>query len=319
MQYQALANTDLKVSKIGLGTWAYGDDTFGSVEDKQSIKAIRAAVESGINLIDTAPAYGAGKAEKIVGEAIKDLRDQVIIATKCGTHREGSAYVRDLSPAQIRKELDLSLTRLQVSQIDIYQIHWPDPDTPLEESLAELLKLKKAGKFKYLGVCNFELDLLKKISKLTDIVSLQPQYSLLERKIETKLIPYLLQTKQSTLSYGTLGGGILSGKYDKKPEFKDEKDNRANFYPFFKEENWQKTADLIKELKNIADKYDKTPAQVAINWSINQPGITAALVGAKTEQQARENASAADFKLTQAELIKLSQKSTAVIKELTQK
>ncbi|SIR04584.1 aldo/keto reductase [Halanaerobium kushneri] len=316
MKYRYLGNSNLKVSAVGLGTWAYGNDTFGKVEDQQSIKAIRAAVEAGITLIDTAPAYGAGHAEKVVGRAIEGIRDKVVIATKCGTHRDGSKYVRDLSPKRIRKEMEASLTRLNVEQIDLYQIHWPDPDTPLEESVEELLKLKKEGKFKYLGVCNFGIELIEDISEMTDIISLQPQYSLLKRDVEAEILPYLVENNFGSLSYGTLGGGILSGKYQERPEFEDEKDNRAGFYPFFREENWPQTRSLISLLEEIATAHNQSPAQVAINWAINRAGITTALVGAKTEKQARENAEASDFDLTKAEMDALAAESDNVIKNL---
>ncbi|SDC60880.1 aldo/keto reductase [Halanaerobium congolense] len=316
MKYRHLGNSNLKISAVGLGTWAYGNDTFGEVDDQQSIKAVRAAVDSGINLIDTAPAYGDGHAEKVVGKAIQGIRDKVVIATKCGTHRDGPKYVRDLSPERIRTEIENSLKRLDIEQIDLYQIHWPDPDTPLEESVEELLKLKKEGKFKYLAVCNFGVELMQEISEMTDIISLQPQYSLLKRDIENKIIPYLLDNNLGTLSYGTLGGGILSGKYQERPQFDDEKDNRAGFYPFFKEENWEQTQSLITLLKEIAAENGQSPAQIAINWSINRPGITTALVGAKNEKQARENAEAADFSLTKTEMTELTKKSDEVIKNL---
>lgn len=313
MKYKTLGNSDLKISIVGLGTWAYGNDTFGQVDDQQSIKTIKTAVNAGINLIDTAPAYGDGHSEKVVGKAIKDIRDKVVIATKCGTHREGSKYIRDLSPKQIRKEIEGSLKRLNIEQIDLYQIHWPDPNTPLTASVNELIKLKEESKFKYLGVCNFDVKLLKKITGLTDIVSLQPQYSLLKRDIETKTIPYLIKNNLSSLSYGTLGGGILSGKYKKRPEFEDEKDNRSSFYPFFRKENWEQTQELISLIKEIAASNNITPAQAAISWVVNREGITTALVGAKTEKQARENAAAADFKLSRNEMDALSQKSKKVI------
>jgi len=316
MKYRHLGNSNLKISAVGLGTWAYGNDTFGKVEDQQSIKAIRAAVESGINLIDTAPAYGDGHAEEVVGKAIQGIRDEVVIATKCGTHRDGPKYIRDLSPQRIRTEIENSLKRLDIEQIDLYQIHWPDPDTPLEASVEELLKLKREGKFKYLAVCNFEVNLLEEISEMTDIISLQPQYSLLQRDIENKILPYLLNNNLGTLSYGTLGGGILSGKYQKRPQFEDEKDNRAGFYPFFREENWDQTQSLIKLLKEIAEAKGQTPAQIAISWAINRPGITTALVGAKNEKQAQENAGAADISLTEAEMTALTKKSEEVIKSL---
>jgi len=157
---------------------------------------------------------------------------------------------------------------------------------------------------------------MQEISEMTDIISLQPQYSLLKRDIENKIIPYLLDNNLGTLSYGTLGGGILSGKYQERPQFDDEKDNRAGFYPFFKEENWEQTQSLITLLKEIAAENGQSPAQTAINWSINRPGITTALVGAKNEKQARENAEAADFSLTKTEMTELTKKSDEVIKNL---
>lgn len=316
MQYRKIAGTDLEVSAVGLGTWAYGNDTFGRVDDQKSIQAIKAAVFSGINLIDTAPAYGDGHAEKIVGQAIKGIRDQVIIASKCGTYRDGPKYIRDLSPQRIRKDLELSLSRLEIDQVDIYQIHWPDPDTALEESVEELQKLKEEGKFKYLGVCNFDLNLMEKIESLTDIISLQPQYSLLKRDIKKEILPYLVENKLAALSYGTLGGGILSGKYKKRPDFSGEKENRDSFYPFFKAENWDLVQKLIELIEDIAAANSKTAAQVAINWAINRAGITTALVGAKNKKQAAENAGAADFNLSEKEMQLLTDKSDQIITKL---
>ena len=316
MKYRYLGNSNLEVSAVGLGTWAYGNDIFGEVDDQQSIRAIRTAVDAGITLIDTAPAYGAGHSEVVVGKAIDGIRDQVVIASKCGTHRDGPKYIRDLSPQRIRKEIEDSLRRLNIEQIDLYQIHWPDPDTPLEESVEELLKLKKEGKFKYLGVCNFGVELMDQISEMTDVISLQPQYSLLKRDIEAEILPYLIENNFGSLSYGTLGGGILSGKYKERPEFNDEKDNRDGFYPFFKEENWSQTQELISLMEEIAENHNQSPAQIAINWSIHRPGITTALVGAKTEKQARENAAAADFELNEEEMIALTKKSEQVIEDL---
>lgn len=319
MKYRFLGNSDLKVSAVGLGTWAYGNDIFGRVDDQQSIKTIKAAVEAGITLIDTAPAYGDGHSEEVVGRALKDLkakRDDLVIATKCGTHREGSDYVRDLSPERIRKEVENSLRRLNVDVIDLYQIHWPDRNVPLEKSAAELVKIKEEGKFKYLGVSNFNVDLLQEISGMTDIVSLQPPYSLLKRDIEAEILPYLIENNIGSLSYGTLGGGILTAKYKERPEFEDEKDNRAWFYPFFREENWEETQKLIVLIREIAASHQQTPAQVAINWSINRPGITTALVGAKSIKQAQENAGAANFELSEEEMTALTKKSKEVIANL---
>jgi aryl-alcohol dehydrogenase-like predicted oxidoreductase len=316
MKYRILGDSDLKVSAVGLGTWAYGNDTFGAVEDQQAVNALRAAVDFGINLIDTAPAYGDGRSEIVVGKAIEGIRDKIIIVTKCGVYRDGEDYVKDLSPSRIRKDIELSLSRLNIEQIDLYQIHWPDPETPLEKTVEELLKLKKEGKFKYLGVSNFDRDLLAQITNMTDIISLQPQYSLLERKLENEILSFIIEKGMGILSYGTLGGGILSGKYTGIPDFDDEKDNRSEFYTFFKEENWPYIQELINLIKEIATNYDKTPAQISINWSISRPGITTALVGAKTEKQAQENALAADFQLADSEIESLTRKSNKIINQI---
>jgi aryl-alcohol dehydrogenase-like predicted oxidoreductase len=312
-----LGNTDLDISSIGLGTWAYGNDFFGEVEDKKSIKTIRKAVDLGINFIDTAPAYGDGHSEKVVGKAIKDIRDKVVLATKCGTYREGPKYIHDLSPERIRKDIEDSLRRLKVDYIDLYQIHWPVEDTPLKTTVEELLKIKEEGKFKYLGVCNFDSELLNVIAKMTEIVSLQPQYSLLQRDIEEDSIKYVLENNLSVLSYGTLYGGILTGKYKELPSLDDEKDNRDIFYSLFSDqENWRYVQNLLSLMGNIAEKYNKTRAQIAINWAINRPGITTALVGAKDEKQIQQNAAAVDWNLSEIDMTALTEKSNLVLNQI---
>ncbi len=316
MNYRKLGNSELKVSPVGLGTWALGNDTFGKVEDSNSIKAIRAGIDSGINLIDTAPAYGAGHSEEVVGQAVKGLRDKVIIATKCGTYRRGEKYIRDLSPARIRKDIELSLKRLDTDYIDLYQIHWPDVNTSLEDSIIELVKLQNEGKFRYLGICNFGTELLDEVLEMTDIISLQVQYSLLERKIEDKIIPYVIDKDLGVLSYGTLGGGILSGKYKELPLLDDERDKRNGFYPFYNQESWSHLQELLNLIRDIAENYNRNPAQVVINWSINRRNITTALVGAKTDQQAIQNAAAVDWKLNEEDMQRLSSKSSQILLEL---
>ncbi|MBM7556800.1 aldo/keto reductase [Halanaerobacter jeridensis] len=313
MQYEKLGNSDLEVSVVGLGTWALGSDFYGEVDDSQSIAAIRQAIDSGINLIDTAPPYGDGHSEEVVGEAIKGYREQVLIATKCGVYRDGAELVRDLSPSTIRKQVNDSLDRLGIDTIDLYQIHWPDTNVPLEETVAELEKLQEEGKFRYLGVSNFDKQLLEEITDLTNIVSLQPHYSLLQREIETEELPYCVEHNIGNLSYGSIGGGILTGKYDQPPEFDDD-DKRSQFYPFYDEETWSQTLDLIDVMEEIAAEHNAPIVQVAINWVRQQEGITTALVGAKTPQQAKQNAGAADWDLSAAEIERLTKASNKVIK-----
>ncbi len=305
MEYRKLGSSNLKVSTIALGTWAIGNDFYGSVDDSKSIDALRAGIEAGINLIDIAPAYGSGHAEEVVGKAIKGYQDKVIIATKCGVYKENDNFIRDLKPATIRKQLETSLDRLNTDAIDLYQIHWPDPNTPLEDSVTELNKLQKEGKFRYLGVSNFDRNLMDKIQEMTDIVSIQPQYSILHRDFEEEL-PYVRKNNIGVLAYGPLGGGILTGKYTKQKPKLEEGDQRSNFYPYFQEPQWGRVKELVSLLEEIANDHNKPIPHVALNWVRQQEGITTLLVGSKTPEQARENADAASWNLHIDEMAKIN-------------
>ena len=306
MKYRKLGNSDLEVSRVGLGTWAMGDDYWGPVDDNESIKAIREAVDNGINLIDTAPAYGGGHSEEVVGRAVEGRRSEVILATKVGTLRTPDGFRRDLSPAIIAKQLEDSLRYLKTDVIDLYQIHWPDPDTPIEESLEALDKLKNQGKFRYLGVSNFEIPLLEKSRELTEIVSHQPRYSLLQREIEEKLLPFCKEHTLGTLGYGTLAGGILTGKFSEIPEL-PEGDNRKHFYPFFQEPEWSRVRKVVDVLEGIGRERNVPTSQVAINWANRDAGVTCALVGAKRPDQAKANAASAEWELSGEEIRRIEE------------
>ena len=301
MHYRELGTSGLTVSAVGLGTWVFGGDHWGQTEDGESIAAIHAALDAGINLIDTAPAYGIGRAEEIVGKAIKGRRERVIVATKCGVHREGTKFRYSLTPDDIRKELEASLRRLGLDTIDLYQCHWPDPKTPVEETMREMLKMRDAGKIRHIGVSNFDIPLLERARAVAPVVSLQPHYSLLERKIEQSILPFCREKKIGIISYGTLGSGILTGKYIEPPCF-SKGDCRNFFYLFYKEPYWSRTQSLLAEMKMVAGKRGVPLAQVAINWARQQEGVTAALVGARTAAQAAMNAGAGDWALSMDEL-----------------
>lgn len=305
MFIRRIHNTDLSVTAVGLGTWAMGNDFFGHVDDSESIYALRAGIDAGINLIDTAPAYGAGHAEEVVGKAIKGYRDQVVVATKCGIVRTKDDFVKNLKPESVMKEIDDSLRRLNTDYIDLYQLHWPDPDTPIEDTLEAIEKIKKAGKFRYLGVSNFTPEQMDEVRKITPLVSLQPQYSMLERSIEKEVVSYCQENGLGIISYGTLAGGLLTGKFREIPSFK-EGDFRDQFYNYYHEPEWSKVQKVIKVLKSVAREHNKTVAQVAINWTFSQLGITSVLVGAKSDKQARENAEACSFTLTLDDLQKIN-------------
>ncbi len=244
---------------MGLGTWALGDDFWGSVNDGDSIKAIHAAIDFGINLIDTAPAYGAGHSEEVVGKAIRDRRSKVILATKVGILRTKDSFVRNLKPESVRREIDDSLRRLGTDVIDLWQIHWPDASRPLEETIGEINRIREQGKIRYLGVSNFDLELIERVRALTDVVSLQPHYLLLERAIEKEMLPYCAHQKIGILGYGTLGGELLTGKFKEIPKFQPG-DHRDDFYPFFKEPLFGRVQKLLGALGAIARERGKTVA-----------------------------------------------------------
>ena len=301
MEHRRLGKSELNVSAIGLGTWAIGGKFWGHTDESAAIAAIQKAIDSGINLIDTAPIYGDGHSEEMVGKAVKGRRHQVIIATKCGVRLKEAMLINDLTPKSLRKEVEVSLKLLGTDVIDLYQCHWPDPNTPIEDTMAEMAKMKTEGKIRAIGVSNFDAALLKKAQKVAQLASNQVQYSLLNRDIEKELIPFCREQDIGILTYGPMGGGILSGKYKQKPKF-EEGDARSFFYNYYQEPQWTKVQALLKELEKIAARHGKPIAHVAINWVRQQPGITSALVGARSPQQAEANADAGSWQLSAEEL-----------------
>lgn len=304
MEYRRLGKSELNVSVIGLGTWPLGEINWGHISESDAIATTQKAIDGGINLIDTAPVYGDGRSEEIVGKAIKGRRQQLVIATKCGVRMKGIDLINDLKPKSIRKEVEISLKRLDTDVIDLYQCHWPDPNTPIEDTMAEMAKMKAEGKIRYIGVSNFDAALLKRAKKVIPIASNQVQYSLLNRAIENELIPFCQEQDIGILAYGPMGGGILTGKYKEKPKF-EKGDARTFMYNYYEEPMWSKVQALLKAMEQIAERHDKPVNQVAINWARQQPGITSALVGARSPQQAEANAAAGAWQLSTEEMASL--------------
>lgn len=300
MLFRKLGPSELNCSVVALGTWGMGGDFWGKVDDKASIDTILAGLDAGINTIDTAPVYGDGHSEEIVGKAIKERkRDDIIIATKCGIDMVGKTG-RNSSPELLYKEIDASLKRLGTDYIDLYQVHWPDSNTPFEDTFTALKKIVDSGKVRYVGVSNYSPAQMKEAAKYCPLVSLQPHYSLLQRDIEDEILPYCLENNLGILSYGSIGAGALTGKFKSRPVFTDN-DNRDKFYDFFSEENWPKTDALVDVLRDIAESRQKPVVHIAINWVLKQEGITVALVGARTPEQAIMNAKAGEWSLTDEE------------------
>jgi methylglyoxal reductase len=315
IQMRILGKSNVKVTPIILGTWAIGGWMWGGTDEKKSIEAIQASIDNGITTIDTAPAYGMGLSEEIVGKAIQGKRDKVVIATKCGLRWDENDKTvrspnrdfnkspveirRDLSPKSIRHECEQSLKRLKVDQIDLYQIHWPDPAYPIEETWNAMAELKKQGKVRAIGVSNFDLALLKVAHAIHPVDSIQPPYSLVRRGIEKDLIPFAQAHQIGVIVYSSLERGLLTGKYKSGKNFPPG-DHRAG-KKTFKPEYLALIQEAFEEIKPIAEKHHVAISQVIIDCTIHRPGITAALVGARDPAQAKENAMAAKLNLSSQE------------------
>ena len=301
MQYRKIGSSDLEVSSICLGTWVFGGQCWGEVEDAQSVSVVEEAASRGINFIDTAPIYGGGRSEEVIGKALKNISGDMIIATKCGLEQKGSSIVANLSPAFIKGEVENSLRRLGREAIDLYQCHWPDEETPLEETFGEINKLIQEGKVRYIGVSNFNRQLMEEALCVAPIVSNQMQYSLFNRDIEESLVPLCREKGVSILSYGSLGGGILTGKYKKPPQVK-KGDVKQFFYQYYKEPFWSQVKEFVPVLEEIASKHEAPTSDVAINWVLSSKEVASCIVGCRTPDQLAQNAQAANWSLTEEEL-----------------
>ena len=315
MRSRQLGNSDVSVSPIIFGAWAIGGWMWGGNEEHDSLDAIRAAVDHGINTIDTAAIYGMGHSEELVGKAIKGIREKVVIATKCGMRwnsnegsnpwpqkdNEGREVVirRNAKPDSIAYECEQSLRRLGVDVIDLYQIHWPDTTTPVEESIAAMVKLQDQGKIRAIGVSNYDVKWLAGATKLTPLASLQPPYSLIQRKIESEILPFCRQNHIGVIVYSPLERGLLTGKVT--PDRKFAPGDHRGTHKYFSAENRQRVLSALENLRPIADRHSASFAQLVVNWTVNEPGITAALVGARNAWQAAHNAAALEFSLDDEE------------------
>ncbi|MFH1846784.1 MAG: aldo/keto reductase [Candidatus Omnitrophota bacterium] len=302
MKYRQIGNSNLNVSIVGLGTWVFGGREWGETEDAVSIQVVRGAVEKGINFIDTAPIYGNGRSEEVIGKALAEIkREAVIIATKCGLEQKGTSIRHNLSPGFIRQEIENSLKRLNVETIDLYQCHWPDPDTPIEETMQELKTLVSEGKIRYIGVSNFNQELLARALALAPVTSNQVRYSILDREIENDIIPFCERSHVSVLAYGPLGGGILTGKYKKQPHF-SKGDVRSFFYKYYREPVWSKVKELIMVLAEISEKHKVPVSQIAIDWVLNKKVVASCLTGCRSLAQLEKNIGASEINLSEDEI-----------------
>ena len=316
MEQRSLGMTGIKVPVISFGAWAIGGSMWGGTDDAAAIRAIHAGIDLGLTCIDTAAIYGMGHSERLVGQAIAGRRDKVLIATKCGLRwdlKEGQFFFesidpngtsrkvcRNLRPASIRYECEQSLNRLDVDCIDLYQCHWPDPTSNLDDAMDTLLDLQQQGKVRAIGVSNFTAEMMQQCLRKGIIASDQPKYNMLERAIEQDILPFCIDEDMAVLVYSPMAMGLLTGKVTLERTFKGDDTRRSR--PWFNATNRRRVLDMLAKIQPIADGHNATLGQVAVNWVISQRGITSALVGARNETQVAENAKAASFRLAEDEL-----------------
>ncbi|MDF2552607.1 MAG: aldo/keto reductase [Chryseobacterium sp.] len=317
MEYRKLGNSDLKMSTITFGAWAAGGWMWGSTDRNDAIEAIKASYEAGVTSIDTAPIYGQGTSEEIVGEAIKGIsRDKVQILTKFGMRwdlakgdfgfnsfkNNGDAIdvYKYAGKESIMYECEQSLKRLGTDYIDLYQIHWPDSTTPIDETFEAVSRLIEQGKVRFAGVCNYDAAQMSEAEKTLNLVSNQIPFSMVNREIEKETVPYCIENNKSILAYSPLERGLLTGKIT--PDYKfQEGDHRAN-HPHFQPDFIEKTNKLLERIKPIAEEHNASLGQLVLRWTIERPGITIALAGARNAEQAVQNAKAIDIQLSKEEL-----------------
>ncbi len=311
MRTQRLANTELELTKIGLGTWAIGGSWqfgWGPQDDNDSVKTIHEALDEGINWIDTAPIYGCGHSEEVIGKALKQISQKPIIATKFSLLWDDQRRKYDCLKSQsVRDECHASLKRLGTDVIDLYQMHWPDPEQDIEEAWEEIARLTQQGKIRYAGVSNFNIEQIKKCHAIHPVSSLQPIYSMIKRGIENELLEFCAENNIGVIVYSPMAKGLLTGKFSSErlktlaPD--DHRLNDSNF----KEPRLSENLKLVENLKNIAERNSKTVAQLAIAWTLRRKEVTAAIVGARKPGQIKQTSPAGDWQLTPEDIEQIEQ------------
>jgi aryl-alcohol dehydrogenase-like predicted oxidoreductase len=285
---------------MGGGGWKF---SWGPQDDQESIEAIKRAVDLGVNWIDTAAIYGLGHSEEVVGKALKEISPRPFIATKCGLVWDEAKNISNrLKRESVRREAEASLRRLGVDVIDLYQIHWPYPDEDIEEGWAEMSRLVEEGKVRYIGVSNFNVSQMERIKKIHPIASLQPPYSMLKRGIEAEILPYCAANNIGVIVYSPMQKGLLTGAVTRERVAQFAPDDHRRNDPQFQEPELSINLELVEKLREIAARYGKTPAQLAVAWVLRRPEVTSAIVGIRRPSQIEEIVPAADFDISQEDL-----------------
>ena len=306
MQTRQLGGTDMALTTVGLGTWAMGgpwEYGWGPQDDDEARAAIHEALDAGINWIDTAPAYGLGHSEELVGQVLRQTSHKPYIATKCGIlWNEKKQKVTHLKRDSIRRECEDSLRRLGIDVIDLYQMHWPDPEEDIEEAWEEMARLAGEGKVRYLGVSNFSVEQIQRVSKIHTVSSLQPPYSMLRRDVEEELLGYCAAHNMGVVAYSPMQRGLLTGKFSHKRLAALARDDHRLRMPEFKDPQFSATLEMVEQLEKIAKRNGRTCAQLAVSWVLRRSEVTAAIVGARRPGQITETVQASEWNLSKADV-----------------
>lgn len=306
MQTRKLGYTDLELTTVGFGAWALGGPWlfgWGPQDDDESIATLLRAMDVGINWIDTAPIYGHGRSETVVGKALKQMNPKPLIATKCGLcWDEKSERIPRLKAQSIRAECLDSLKRLDIETIDLYQVHLNQPDEDIEEAWTELAKLVEEGKLRYIGVSNFTVEQIRRAQKIHPVASLQPPYSMLHREVEEDLLDYCGQNDIGVVVYSPMQRGLLTGTFDAERVSNLPKGDHRKANADFREPEFSATMELVEQLKPIVERYGRTCSQLAISWVLRRSEVTSAIVGARRPDQIVETAQASDWDLSEEDI-----------------
>lgn len=310
MKTKQLGNSDLKITPIGVGAWAMGGGGWafgwGPQDDRESVAAIQAALDAGVNWIDTAAVYGLGHSEEVVAKALEGRSKKPFVFTKCERiWNEKREIGKSLKADSIRREVEASLRRLKLDVIDLYQIHWPEPDEDIEEGWTTMAQLKQEGKVRFIGVSNFNAAQLKRAQKIAPITSLQPPYSILSPEIEGSILPYCKANDIGVIVYSPMKSGMLSGAMTRERIAAMPEDDFRRRTPNFQEPLLTRNLELVEILRRIGQKHGRTPGEVAIAWTLRHPAVTAAIVGLRTPQQLNGVIGAAEFRLSGEEIAEI--------------
>jgi len=307
MQTRKFGKTDMETTPIGFGSWAVGGSGWaagwGPQDDEESVAAIRRALELGVNWIDTAAVYGLGHSEEIVARALEGVSERPYIFTKCSmVWDENGEIGNSLKAESVKRECDASLRRLRTDVIDLYQIHWPNPDEEIEEGWAAMAELKAEGKVRHIGVSNFDVGQMKRAREIAPVESLQPPYSMLSREIEDEILPYCQENSIAVIVYSPMKSGLLTGKMTKERAESLPEDDWRSRAPAFQEPQLSRNLELVELLKEIGGRHDASPGEVAIAWTLRHPAVTGAIVGGRRPNQIDGVVGAAELRLSDDEI-----------------